>query len=262
MLYHTILYYRVAKSQKDKVKKDKQGKLDVKSVPSSRDTRTPQGISAAAAGKDSAGVNSGVDRKHLHNYRVVQRNLVYVIGMPANTASDDIIRSAAYFGQYGKITKTVIHKNNNISLNTVSAYCTFAYKEDARAAIQALDGYWLEGHQLRASFGTTKYCNSFVRGVACSNPECVYLHDYGEDQDRYTKEDIVVSLIKSCIIIYTVYVCACVFMIMVYYMVFPMCYCNVLYICVCLCIYDNGILYCMVIVMYLLFIVMLYRTHR
>ena len=115
--------------------------------------------------------------------------------MPANTANDDIIRSPAYFGQYGKITKTVIHKNSNISLSTVSAYCTFAHKEDARAAIQALDGFWLEGHQLRASFGTTKYCNSFVRGVACSNPDCVYLHDYGEDEDRYTKEDIVVSVI-------------------------------------------------------------------
>jgi len=178
--------------KKDKLKKDKQKSDDkfVKSVSKAGQASSSAGSNNSVA-SNSSNNNSNLDRKHLHNYRVVQRNLVYVIGMPSNTASEDTVRSANYFGQYGKITKTVIHKNNNISLSTVSAYCTFWNREDAKAAIQALDGYWLEGHQLRASFGTTKYCNSFVRGVSCSNPDCVYLHDYGEDEDRYTKEDIV-----------------------------------------------------------------------
>eukprot|EP00602_Paraphysomonas_sp_CaronLab_P003678 CAMPEP_0185032258 /NCGR_PEP_ID=MMETSP1103-20130426/20208_1 /TAXON_ID=36769 /ORGANISM="Paraphysomonas bandaiensis, Strain Caron Lab Isolate" /LENGTH=540 /DNA_ID=CAMNT_0027568087 /DNA_START=546 /DNA_END=2168 /DNA_ORIENTATION=+ len=43
---------------------------------------------------------------------------------------------------------------------------------------------------MRASFGTTKYCNNFIRGVPCNNPECVYLHELGEDEDRFTKEEI------------------------------------------------------------------------
>lgn len=185
--------------KKDKLKKEKE-KNDQKAVlvkNSSINKTTVSSSSAASSGSNNNNSSSApnnnntLDRKHLHNYRVVQRNLVYVIGMPSNTASEETVRSANYFGQYGKITKTVIHKNSNISLSTVSAYCTFWNREDAKAAIQALDGYWLEGHQLRASFGTTKYCNSFVRGVSCSNPDCVYLHDYGEDEDRYTKEDIV-----------------------------------------------------------------------
>ena len=42
---------------------------------------------------------SVVDRKHLHNYRVIQRNLVYVIGVPGNFSSEDLLRKAEYFGQ-------------------------------------------------------------------------------------------------------------------------------------------------------------------
>jgi hypothetical protein len=31
-----------------------------------------------------------VDKRQLHNYRVVQRNLVYVIGVPASIASEEV----------------------------------------------------------------------------------------------------------------------------------------------------------------------------
>jgi CCR4-NOT transcription complex subunit 4 len=120
----------------------------------------------------------------------VQRNLVYVIGLPLSAANEDLLRKAEYFGQYGKIVKVVVHRNQSISQSTVSAYVTFAFKEDAKAAIHALDSISLEGHILRASFGTTKYCNNFIRNMACNNPECVYLHDLGEEDDRFTKEEI------------------------------------------------------------------------
>jgi hypothetical protein len=55
-------------------------------------------------------INSLADRRHLHNYRVVQRNLMYVIGVPASTANEDTLRKPEYFGQYGKISKMVIHR--------------------------------------------------------------------------------------------------------------------------------------------------------
>jgi CCR4-NOT transcription complex subunit 4 len=135
-------------------------------------------------------VQTVADRRHLHNYRVVQRNLVYVIGLPAVLSSEDLLRKAEYFGQYGKIGKVVIHRNHSATHATISAYVTFAYKEDAKASIQSLEGHWVEGHLLRASFGTTKYCNNFIRGMPCNNPDCVYLHELGEDEDRFTKEEI------------------------------------------------------------------------
>lgn len=54
---------------------------------------------------------------------------------------------------------------------SVSAYVTFQKKSDALACIHAVDGATLEGRLLRASFGTTKYCNFFLRGIVCSNAE-------------------------------------------------------------------------------------------
>ena len=63
-----------------------------------------------------------------------------------------------------------------------------------KASIQSLEGYWIENHLLRASFGTTKYCNNFIRGMPCNNPDCVYLHELGEDEDRFTKEEIQVTI--------------------------------------------------------------------
>jgi CCR4-NOT transcription complex subunit 4 len=141
-------------------------------------------------------IQSIADRKHLHNYRVVQRNLAYVIGLPSSLASEETLRRADYFGQYGKIGKVVIHRNQATAHSTISAYITFVHKDDAKAAIQVLEGFWIEGHALRASFGTTKYCNSFIRGIPCNNPDCVYLHELGDDDDRFTKEEIQVP--KSC----------------------------------------------------------------
>lgn len=155
------------------------------------------GAALGSMGARSTSQSSVADRRHLHNYRVVQRNLVYVIGVPASCANEEVLRRPEYFGQYGKIGKMVIHRNHAAPQASVSAYVTFVHKDDARASIQALDGYWMEGHVLRASFGTTKYCNNFIRGVSCSNPECVYLHDLGEDDDRFTKEEIQVSLVSS-----------------------------------------------------------------
>lgn len=50
--------------------------------------------------------------------------------------------------------------------------------------------YWLEGRQLRSNFGTTKYCATYLRNAPCSNPDCLYLHELGEEEDRFTKEEI------------------------------------------------------------------------
>ena len=116
------------------------------------------------------------DRKHLHNCRVVQRNLVYIIGVPVSYANEDMLRKAEYFGQYGKIGKIVIHRNHSSNHSTVSVYVTFVHKEDAKAAIQALDSYWMDGHILRASFGTTKYCNNFIRVRNCQ--KSIHSHVY------------------------------------------------------------------------------------
>ena len=139
-------------------------------------------------------------RKHLMNVRVVQKNLVYVIGMaPEVSSTQDLIsllKSPEYFGQYGKVQKIVVNKLKNQS-NTnpgvspnLGIYVTYGTKEEAQRAMEAIDGSLNEGRVLRASYGTTKYCTAYLRNIPCQNPNCMYLHEAGNDQDSYSREDM------------------------------------------------------------------------
>ena len=47
-----------------------------------------------------------VDRaEHAQSVRVVQRNLVYAVGLSMDICHEDILRSSEYFGQFGKPVK-------------------------------------------------------------------------------------------------------------------------------------------------------------
>ena len=41
----------------------------------------------------------------VQNVRVVQRNLVYVVGLPMELCYEELLSSTEYIGQYGKIVK-------------------------------------------------------------------------------------------------------------------------------------------------------------
>ncbi|KAF9138988.1 transcriptional repressor proteinral negative regulator of transcription subunit 4 [Linnemannia schmuckeri] len=147
-----------------------------------------------------------MNRKHLSNMRVVQKSLVYVIGLPTKLANDEhTLRQHEYFGQYGKIAKVVINRRNapmpvagsSPGQASVGVYITYVRKEDAAKAIAAIDGSIWDGKILRASYGTTKYCTYYLRGMNCQNPGCMYLHEPGEDADSYTKEDLAVGKHQS-----------------------------------------------------------------
>lgn len=143
-------------------------------------------------------------RHHLAGVRVIQKNLVYVVGLNPPCSQEDLIptlRSDKYFGQYGKINKIVINKRNpNSNVNNFhnlgssspgyGVYVTFAKKEDAAKCIAAIDGSISDGKLLRAAHGTTKYCSSYLRGQPCPNPNCMFLHEPGEEADSYSRQDL------------------------------------------------------------------------
>ncbi|RHY04881.1 hypothetical protein DYB36_006912 [Aphanomyces astaci] len=92
-----------------------------------------------------------INRKSLVNVRVMQRNLVYVIGLPVHYADDEAFLLPSHCPCGGHVP---------VLFST------------------------------RASFGTTKYCNFFLRNLSCNNPECLYLHELGETDDSFTKEEM------------------------------------------------------------------------
>lgn len=89
--------------------------------------------------------------------------------LPSDLASEKLLESFEYFGQYGNVKKIIINKwksSSKIQSETYlfSAYITFAKKEEAALAILALDGLTFKDKILKPTFGMTKYCNSYLRG--------------------------------------------------------------------------------------------------
>jgi hypothetical protein len=122
--------------------------------------------------------------KGLASVRVVQQHVVFVLGLPLTLAKEEILRRPEHFGQYGPIVKIVVgHPASAPGRQaSASAHITFQRSEDAREAIRGVDGIVLEGHQIRASFGTTRYCNAFLKGQQCTNPDCLFLHQEVDSQ--------------------------------------------------------------------------------
>ncbi|KAH0830320.1 hypothetical protein J3R83DRAFT_1690 [Lanmaoa asiatica] len=137
-------------------------------------------------------------RRHLANVRVVQRNVVYVVGIGPRFAKEELIptlRSNDYFGQYGKISKILLVKRTPSGGGTpvLGLYITYHRREDAARCISTVDGSPSPGggrEVMRASYGTTKYCMAFLRGVSCSDHTCMNLHEWGDEKDCFTKEDL------------------------------------------------------------------------
>lgn len=82
-----------------------------------------------------------------------------------------------YFGKYGKITKVSIGvaPMSNSSTPTHTAFIHFMRMDDALRAIQSANNLIVDGRLIRASLGTTKYCSSFLRGMACQKSVCCYI---------------------------------------------------------------------------------------
>ncbi|THC97507.1 hypothetical protein EYZ11_003041 [Aspergillus tanneri] len=153
---------------------------------------------AAAAKKKEAEKREieASSRKNLAGVRVVQKNLVYVIGLNPTIRDESqllqTLRGRDYFGQYGDIEKIVVSKakpggNPN---QGIGVYVTYARKADAATCIGSVDGSVNGDRVLRAQYGTTKYCSSFLRNEQCHNRNCTFLHETGEDSDSYSRQDL------------------------------------------------------------------------
>lgn len=71
-----------------------------------------------------------------------------------------------------------------------TAYVTFKRDQQASEAVQFFNGFVVDDCRLKATFGTTKYCNNFLKGTACTNPNCLYLHELANAEDCFTKEEL------------------------------------------------------------------------
>uniref|UniRef100_A0A7E4W4A5 RING-type domain-containing protein n=1 Tax=Panagrellus redivivus TaxID=6233 RepID=A0A7E4W4A5_PANRE len=134
-------------------------------------------------------------RKYLSAYRVLQRNLVYVVGLSSRIADPDILRRPDYFGKYGKVVKVAVGTlpSNTGSTPVNTAYVTFSKVEEALRTIQRFqetNSLVFDGRMIKTSLGTTKYCSNFLRGQPCHKQECMYLHEIAPPELSFTKDDM------------------------------------------------------------------------
>lgn len=126
--------------------------------------------------------------------RIIQKNVVYIIGLSYKLANKEVLQKHEYFGQYGKITKILTNKikganSNAVIENCYSSYIYYSSPAEAALAILAVDNFKLENNFLKTSFGRTKYCSYFLRNLECLNKDCFYLHKPADKDDVITRED-------------------------------------------------------------------------
>lgn len=126
---------------------------------------------------------------NLEDMRIIQRNLVYVVGLSYSMAKREILSCENSFGKYGKILNMRILPNNN---DTCSAFITYYDELSATKAIKNINGKKMFGQNIiRCSFGTNKYCNSFIRNSVCNNPNCAYVHEIVDSNDCISKSELI-----------------------------------------------------------------------
>ena len=128
--------------------------------------------------------------------RIIQKNLVYIIGLSSELIKmESNLKSFEYFGQYGKINKLVINKNkiyNSNGPNGPSYTCFITYSTEAESslAILSLDKSIIDNHEIKANYGTTKYCLNFLKNSECKNKDCIYLHKLASQKDIVSREQM------------------------------------------------------------------------
>ena len=132
----------------------------------------------------------------MQNIRIIQKNLVYLIGLSKELAyKDDQLRNCEYLGQYGTIKKLVVNKNKTYNGNSpngpsYSCHVTYSSIDESSLAILALDNAVVDNHVFRASYGTTKYCSNFLRNTVCLNKDCLYLHSIANESDILSRDEM------------------------------------------------------------------------
>lgn len=140
------------------------------------------------------------------NIRVIQKNLVYIIGIPQKYADENILKKHEFFGQFGFIKKIIVNKRGTDFVSfaektetskfvesTASAYITYGSDFEAKWCIQEVDESILDGKVLRCTYGTTKYCSFYLKNIPCQNTECMYLHESRNSKDTLTKDELITT---------------------------------------------------------------------
>eukprot|EP00168_Porphyra_purpurea_P014343 TRINITY_DN409_c1_g1_i1.p1 TRINITY_DN409_c1_g1~~TRINITY_DN409_c1_g1_i1.p1 ORF type:complete len:1121 (+),score=137.36 TRINITY_DN409_c1_g1_i1:519-3881(+) len=158
---------------------------------------------AAAVERDRAAAAAASQAKAkttLKHVRVVQRNLVYVIGLSLSLAREEALKRTQMFGRFGRINRVLVNRGHPYNADapggpSIAAYILFARDTDASTAARVMNGEVFDGRELRCAIATTKYCDAFIPHGSgkhlCGHEDCPYLHELAPyPEDVLTREEV------------------------------------------------------------------------
>lgn len=143
-------------------------------------------------------------KSNLKHVRILQRNLVYVIGLSLTLAREEVIRRSDMFAKYGKMMRILVNRSHPFNADapggpSISAYVQYYRDADALAAVRAMNNAVFDGREIRCAIATTKYCDTYVRNVQtgdpaatyhCGNAHCMYYHTTSQSDSILAREDV------------------------------------------------------------------------
>jgi hypothetical protein len=51
-----------------------------------------------------------------------------------------------------------------------------------------MDNFIIDNHEIKANYGTTKYCLNFLKNSECKNKDCIFLHKFADKKDIISRE--------------------------------------------------------------------------
>lgn len=152
----------------------------------------------------AAAVSLQKAKSNLKHARILQKNLVYIIGLSLTLAREEVIRRADMFGKFGRMLRILVNRSHPFNADapggpSISAYVQYVRDSDASAAVRAMNNAVFDGREIRCAIATTKYCDSFVRNAAttsdptaahyCGNQNCMYYHSLSTEE-TLTREEV------------------------------------------------------------------------
>lgn len=145
-------------------------------------------------------------KSNLQHVRILQRNLVYIIGLSLSLAREEVIRRNDMFGKFGRMLRVLVNRSHPFHADapggpSISAYVQYQRDIDAGSAVRAMNNAVLDGREIRCAIATSKYCEAFVAGVQncdvptaafyhCGNANCLYYHTTAQADNILTREEV------------------------------------------------------------------------
>ncbi|CDF34289.1 unnamed protein product [Chondrus crispus] len=143
-------------------------------------------------------------KSNFKHARILQRNLVYVIGLSLTLAREEVIRRADMFGKFGRMMRILVNRSHPFNADapggpSISAYIQYYRDSDASAAVRGMNNGVFDGREIRCAIATTKYCDVFARNAAasdqnamfhCGNQFCMYYHSIAPADLVLTREEV------------------------------------------------------------------------